>query len=70
MKGVAVAMKMKFEDVLDCVDVAHLNWFILTYLDERKLEGEARSKTAWALFYAWKDKVLKGARSEATSDAK
>ena len=49
---------LKFEDVLKCVDVAHLHWFIDTYLDERRLEGEERRKTYWALFYAWKNKSL------------
>jgi len=58
---------LKFEDVLDCVDVAHLNWFIETYLDERKLKGEARRKTYWALFYAWKNKALSGAKRRGES---
>ncbi len=49
---------LKFEDVLKCTDIAHLHSFIDTYLDERRLEGEAREKTYWALFYAWKENVL------------
>ena len=66
-EGVSLEL-LKFEDVLNCVDVAHLNWFIETYLDERRLKGEARRRTAWALFYAWKNKSLSGASEEAKAD--
>lgn len=62
--GALIAL-LKFEDVLDCVDVAHLNWFAEQYLEERKLEGEAKRKTYWALFYAWKKRALTVGDSDA-----
>ena len=46
-----------FNDVIRCSDVEALNRFICEYVDERKLEGIEKTKTYWALFYAWRDEV-------------
>lgn len=56
---------LKFEEVVNCIDVAHFNAFVEQYLDERRLKGEARTKTYWALFYAWKNRALKVDDSDA-----
>lgn len=54
---------LKFEDVLICVDVARLNWFIETYLEEHKLKGKAREDLL-GFFYAWKNKSLESEEAE------
>jgi hypothetical protein len=46
-----------FNDVIRCVDVESLNRFICEYVDERKLVGDEKVKTYWALFYAWRDEI-------------
>jgi hypothetical protein len=44
---------LEFDDVISCKDVAEFNDFVSRYLEERKLQGEERRKTYWALFYRW-----------------
>jgi len=45
-----------FEEVDECKTVEEFNQFVQEYLEERGLEGEARTKTYWALFYRWKER--------------
>lgn len=47
---------LKFEDVVHCRDVESFNVFVEQFLSERGLVGESRTRTYWALFYAWKGK--------------
>ena len=49
---------LNFDDVVHCHDVASLNAFVEQYLSERGLVGEERTRTYWALVYAWKDRRL------------
>lgn len=46
---------LNFDDVGKCRTIQELNEFIAKYLDENHLQGEARRKTYWALFYRWKE---------------
>jgi len=46
----------KFEDVVNCRDVASFNAFVGQYLDERGLVGASRMKVFWALSHAWTDR--------------
>ncbi|MEM3577405.1 MAG: hypothetical protein QXX51_03005 [Candidatus Bathyarchaeia archaeon] len=46
---------LEFEDVKKCKNIEEFSKFVQQYLDERKLQGEERRKTYWALFYAWKE---------------
>ena len=49
---------LKFEDVAHCRDVESFYAFVDQYLSERGLVGESRTRTYWALFYAWKGERL------------
>lgn len=49
----------EFNDVEKCKDAAELNTFVDEYLAERNLAGEEKRKTAWALFYRWKESIKK-----------
>lgn len=48
---------LKFEGVVHCRDVESFNAFVRQYLSERGLVGNSRTRTYWALFYAWKDGI-------------
>jgi hypothetical protein len=49
---------LKFEDVVHCRDVESFNAFVQQFLSERGLVGENRKRTYWALFYAWKNRLV------------
>lgn len=49
---------LNFDDVAHCRNVESFNAFVEQYLSERGLVGEKRTRTYWALFYAWKGKRL------------
>jgi hypothetical protein len=51
---------LRFEDVVRCRDVESFNAFVGQFLSERGLVGESRTRTYWALFYAWKDGIRSG----------
>jgi len=46
---------LNFDDVVNCRDVESFNAFVEQFLSERRLVGESRKNTYWALFYAWKN---------------
>ncbi len=45
---------LRFEDVVNCRNVESFNAFVEQYLSERRLVGENRRRTYWALFHKWK----------------
>lgn len=48
---------LKFEDVVHCRDVESFHVFVQQFLSERGIVGESRTRTYWALFYAWKNGI-------------
>lgn len=51
---------LNFDDVAHCRNVESFNAFVEQYLSERRLVGEKRTRTYWALFHAWKDNIGSG----------
>ena len=51
---------LNFEDVVHCRDIESFNAFVEQFLSERGLVDESRTRTYWALFYAWKNGIFSG----------
>ena len=51
---------LNFDDVAHCRSVESFNAFVEQFLSERGLIDESRTRTYWALFYAWKNGICFG----------